>query len=202
MKLIFDPYDTYQDIIIKEVSAMVPEDLINAMAQSVDMANALSNVKSSLADLNEMIAATDKKIAKTTVLLIDDDPSQIKTARVILKDNYTILSSLRGREAVELFKQHQRNIKAVLLDIRLPDINGFEVFNQLKEIKPQIPIIFITAYQDSYESQEVIAEKYRPFGYIVKNHEKEIEMIKSTLASAVDYYTKCQQLDNINPENL
>lgn len=176
---------------------MLTEEKTKMSPQYSDVNNILTTMKTSIEDLNKMISQTNIKDRKDTILLVDDDASQITSAKAILQLHYTLVIAQRGGEAVEVYRQNQQKIKAVLLDIRLPDLDGFEVFKRIKLLNNQIPIIFITAYQSSYDSPEIIYEKFQPFGYIVKNHEKEVEMIKTTLASAVAFYNQALELDRI-----
>ncbi len=128
--------------------------------------------------------------AKSVVLVIDDDPTQLFSIQKILEDSYHLLICDRGLKAIELYRHEQDQVSAILLDIRLPDIEGFDVFRKLKGINHNIPIIFITGYQGVYGDGFEIYKEYRPHGYIVKNHENEMEMIRDTLATAVSYYKK------------
>lgn len=77
------------------------------------------------------------------LLLIEDD----ETIRTGLKyylecENFKIFESENKNKSIELYKNN--NIDIVLLDINLPDIDGFNLFKLLKEIK-DVPIIFLTA---------------------------------------------------------
>src|SRR5262249_60926857 len=49
-----------------------------------------------------------------------------------------------GHEAIALVRQ--TNYQAVLVDIRLPDMDGYEIFHRLREIQPQTPIILMTGF--------------------------------------------------------
>lgn len=133
---------------------------------------------------NEIIKILD------TVMVVDDDESQLFSIKKVLERDYNLILCDRGQKALDTYAQHQDTIKAVLLDIRLPDIEGFEVFKRLKDMNENIPIIFITGYQSTYGDGFEVYREYRPHGYIVKNHENEIAMIKDTLANAVAYYNK------------
>ncbi len=86
------------------------------------------------------------KIEKSCILLIDDDPLIVAILRYILEhEQYKVLDAQNGREGLQLAEQEQPDL--VLLDINLPDINGFSVCKQLKQNGETcgIPIIFLTA---------------------------------------------------------
>ncbi len=123
-----------------------------------------------------------------TVMIVDDDESQLFSIKKILERDYELILCDRGQKALDEYAQQQNKIKAILLDIRLPDIEGFEVFKLIKDKNQNIPIIFITGYQTTYGDGFEVYRQYRPHGYIVKNHENEVTMIKDTLANAVAFY--------------
>lgn len=83
---------------------------------------------------------------KTTVAIVDDDPTIVKVVRIILQANgFEVVEALNGTEALELVKREMPDI--VLLDIMMPDMDGFEVLRLLKEDEETegIPVVFLTA---------------------------------------------------------
>lgn len=85
-----------------------------------------------------------------TILIVDDNPKIIQVAVNILKvDHYKILVSTSGLNA--LSKIPSINIDLILLDVLMPEMNGYELFDELKKIEKtkDIPIIFLTALNDS-----------------------------------------------------
>ena len=73
-----------------------------------------------------------------------------KLFETILKKDYTILHAWDGREAVELFKTHQPHL--VLMDIKMPVLNGYEATAEIRKLSERVPIIAVTAY--AYASDE------------------------------------------------
>ncbi len=86
---------------------------------------------------------------RTTVLIVDDTPSNIKTLAGMLKEKYKIIISKSGEEALDLM-QNGPLPDLVLLDIMMPGLDGYEVCKRLKADKrtENIPVIFITAKSD------------------------------------------------------
>lgn len=132
---------------------------------------------------------------KDVILVVDDDASQLLSIKKMLNSSYELVTCDRGLKAIELYTEEQDRIMSVLLDIRLPDIEGFEVFKRIKDINSNIPIIFITGYQGTYGDGFEVYKEYRPHGYIVKNHENEMNMIKDTLRNAVDSYKRVLEVE-------
>ena len=81
---------------------------------------------------------------KKSLLIVDDEKINILTFKHILGDEYTIYSAKNGQEAIEIAKKHLPDL--ILLDILMPDMNGYEVLTLIKTIKElaEIPVIFIT----------------------------------------------------------
>lgn len=76
------------------------------------------------------------------ILIVEDDI----TIRIGLKycleyENFEVIEASNGNEALGLLKD---NVSLILLDVNLPDINGFDLFKKIKEVK-NVPIIFLTA---------------------------------------------------------
>ncbi|MDD5066703.1 MAG: ATP-binding protein [bacterium] len=130
-----------------------------------------------------------------TVLLVDDDENIIRSLEFIFKDKYNIISCLTGSEALEKFSQNKDKISAVLLDIKMDDKDGIEIFQEIKKIEPSIPIIFNTAYPGEYKPLDLI-QTLHPFGYIVKGSDPAI--LYDNLASAVEYRQLINEKDLLN----
>jgi adenylate cyclase len=82
---------------------------------------------------------------KKLVLLVDDTPASIQVIRNILKDSYTTRIATNGSKALELAKELPQP-DLILLDVMMPDLDGYEVCSRLK-LDPttrDIPIIFLT----------------------------------------------------------
>lgn len=86
------------------------------------------------------------------VLVVDDDPSILLLCRVNLElDGFRVLEAADGATALELAREHRPDI--VLLDLMLPDIDGFQVLRELKE-DPQrrdLPVVILTARTDDQD---------------------------------------------------
>jgi len=89
-----------------------------------------------------------------TILVVDDDPGNIRVLSSLLKDDCRVLIAKSGNSAIDI--AHHSAPHLILLDIVMPDMDGFEIIKQLKQsIKTQnIPIIFITGLNsDASEEQ-------------------------------------------------
>src|SRR5687767_14588050 len=86
---------------------------------------------------------------KTSILIVDDLPEKILVYRTVLEElGQTIVTASSGAEAL---RQVLRNEFAViLLDVNMPDMNGFETARLIRQRKlsAHVPIIFLTAFAD------------------------------------------------------
>jgi len=83
--------------------------------------------------------------SKKVVLLVDDTPANIQVVHNILKDSYTIRIATNGIKALDLAKAFPQP-DLILLDVMMPDLDGYEVCSRLKSDPNtrEIPIIFLT----------------------------------------------------------
>jgi two-component system, cell cycle sensor histidine kinase and response regulator CckA len=78
-----------------------------------------------------------------TILVVEDEKSLLDLARLIFESKgYTVLAAKDGVEAVEMYKQNREKISIVFTDIGLPRLNGRDMFAKLKEIDPDVKVIF------------------------------------------------------------
>lgn len=101
-----------------------------------------------------------------TILIVDDTPLNIEILLELLGEKYDVLVALSGEAALNIVSNEQ--IDMILLDIMMPEMDGFEVCQKLKEnpLTKDIPVVFITAKTD----EESIEKAYEMGGvdYISK----------------------------------
>ena len=85
-----------------------------------------------------------KLLRSFKILLVDDDNSIANSFKINLENYYELLIANNGKQAIEFVNHH--SIDLVLLDIKLPDINGLELLPQIKQINNSIEVIIITGY--------------------------------------------------------
>jgi DNA-binding NtrC family response regulator len=82
--------------------------------------------------------------ARTKVLVIDDDDSVRESFRNYLEDNdYIIYEATNGRQGLELFATEKPDV--VLVDLRMPELDGLQVLGKITTASPDTPIIVISA---------------------------------------------------------
>ncbi len=84
-----------------------------------------------------------------TILLVDDEESIRSLGRVMLERmGFSVYSAADGREAVDIFRKNRDRIICVLLDLTMPNMGGEETFRELRIIRPDIPIIISSGYNE------------------------------------------------------
>ena len=84
---------------------------------------------------------------KTKILLVDDDKFMLEFVKAQLNvDKYNVSTCIDSVLALDLIKKGDEAPDIVISDIMMPDMDGLELLKKIKEIKPSLPVVFITAY--------------------------------------------------------
>jgi excisionase family DNA binding protein len=103
-------------------------------------------IKRSLLDRD--VLRKEDEAGQPTVMVVDDDPAlQALFKQFLKKAGFGRLVVGSGAEAITMARKQKFDF--VFLDLKLPDIPGDEVYTQLKELYPDLPIVVITGYPDS-----------------------------------------------------
>ncbi len=91
------------------------------------------------------------------ILVVDDDRSMANTLSDILKvKGYQAEAVYSGAEALE--RVNERAYDCVLTDIKMPQINGAELYGMISEIRPEMPVVFMTAYATEHLVRKALEE--------------------------------------------
>ena len=117
---------------------------------------------------------------KETILIVDDDYESLMLLNVLLrKSSYKLVVAKTGNDAIETCKKN-KNIKLILMDIKMPIMDGYTAALKIKELFPELPIIAQTAFATEYD-----IEKYSNIfdDYITKpiDTNKLLTILKSNL---------------------
>jgi len=93
-----------------------------------------------------------------TILVVDDDQVfRESTCEVLSRMGYQTIEAWDGKESIKQFEQHQDEIRLIFMDILMPGLTGIQASRRIRKISPDIPIIFLTAYD---RTQPLEAEVY------------------------------------------
>jgi CheY-like chemotaxis protein len=111
-----------------------------------------------------MQTANEKSEKKGVILFVDDDELVLKVGgKMIQRLDYEVLIARDGEEAIALFEKYKAAVDVVILDMRMPGMNGATVHDHLREIKPDTKIILASGYLENGRAKDIIAHKYNDF---------------------------------------
>ena len=94
-------------------------------------------------------------IFNATVLFVDDEPAILDVlGRTFKNDISQIFTAAHPDEALDIIKKN--NVELVVLDLRMPEKDGLTLYKELKEIRPNLSVIFLTAHGDKETVQEAL----------------------------------------------
>ena len=106
-------------------------------------------------DLNQVFKQSAKDLHAKVLIVEDDEVSTRFLVELLSPFDLTIIKADNGIEAYELFKEHV-DIQMVLLDIRLPGLDGYKLAELFKKMRPDVPIIAQTAYGLMHDRQKCL----------------------------------------------
>ena len=99
-----------------------------------------------------------------TILFVDDDEEIISVGRKILASlGYTVLAADGGQAAIDLFLDQKKRIDLVILDYVMPGMGGREVFDVLKQTKPDVKVLLSSGYSSTDQVAALIEKGCRGF---------------------------------------
>ena len=163
---IFDPFFT-----TKEVGRGTGLGLASAYG-IIKNHNGVINVTSKKGEgttFNIFLPASHKKILKSceippkllqgneTVLLVDDEEMIINIGKALLERlGYEVITAENGANAIEIYKSETHNIDIIILDMIMPVMGGVETYNHLKELNPDIKVLFSSGYNIDEGTSELL----------------------------------------------
>jgi two-component system cell cycle sensor histidine kinase/response regulator CckA len=82
----------------------------------------------------------------TKILIAEDDQAVRELmSRLLMALGFHVLMAGNGQEAVDLFRSTTENINLIITDIRMPVMDGYEAVRQIKAMKPEIRVIFMSS---------------------------------------------------------
>ena len=121
-------------------------------------------------------------MANPKILICDDEEGIRESLKLVLGDDYNLVTVDSGEMAIKVL-QNSKDIKLILLDIKMPKTSGLDVLQEIKKKFPQVKIIMVTGYK----SVETAAEATRlgASGYIIKPFKSQeiLDTVKKNLGN-------------------
>ena len=91
---------------------------------------------------------------KSTILVCDDETGIRDALKLILENDYHLFYARHGKDAVDQVKAHSPDL--VIMDVKMPYLNGLEALPKIKRARPRVRILMITGYESSDVAAEAI----------------------------------------------
>ena len=104
------------------------------------------------------------------ILVAEDEDSNYELVRIVLNKRYRLMRAKNGIEAVTICEDEHPDL--ILMDIRMPDMNGLDATRIIKEVSPEIPIIALSAYafdQNIREAKAAGCSEFMPKPFKVED---------------------------------
>ncbi len=129
---------------------------------------------------------------RRNILIVDDEPNAIRVLSVILREEgYHVYESMDVDGAIDIIQRE--DVHAIITDLKMPAKDGFQLFKYVTENKPDIPVVFLTAY-GNVESA-VNAMRSGAYYYFIKP--PDYPKLKNVLARALDQYCMKKEFENL-----
>lgn len=106
------------------------------------------------------------------ILIVDDEPGMLRAAERVLSDTYLVRTAARPSEALDVVQTFAPDL--VVCDIRMPEMDGFELVNALRERSPGIDVIFMTGSSAEPEAALVRAIRHQAFFFVQKPFDRQV----------------------------
>lgn len=129
---------------------------------------------------------------KNRLLIADDSKMNREILKEILGDEYIVTEAKDGTEAIELLKKEEDSFSALLLDLNMPETNGYQVLEWMNEeyVIERIPVIVILA-EDNHEN---IEKAYELGAIDYFTHPFDMFEIQKRVAGTLNLYKKYENL--------
>ena len=124
------------------------------------------------------------------IVVVDDDLSMLRAIERVLKQDYDVIATAAPRDALKIADDFKPDL--ALLDIRMPDLDGFELMKELKNVRPHLDIILMTGSVHEIDGQLIRAIREKAFYFLQKPFDREV------LQTLVQ---RCLELRKLNWEN-
>ncbi len=105
----------------------------------------------------EKKSGEDAKAGSGIILLVDDEEMIIRVGRQMLEAlGYQVIEARSGKEAIEVYRENQDRIHVIILDVIMPDMDGSETFDILKEIDPDVKVLLASGYSIDGKAGEIL----------------------------------------------
>jgi two-component system, cell cycle sensor histidine kinase and response regulator CckA len=116
------------------------------------------------------------------ILVVDDEPlSRRSICRLLSRDGHLTLSAGDGREALEVFGREGQSIELVLMDLDMPELDGYGAMLEMRRQRPEVRVVFLTGFVTDVRKREL----YEAGASVVLNKPCDAVTLREALALAL-----------------
>jgi signal transduction histidine kinase/CheY-like chemotaxis protein len=114
---------------------------------------------------SDLSAGTVARVPASNLILVIDDEEGVRNvaARLLKRAGWTVLTAADGRSGIDVFQANGDAIGCVLLDLTMPHMSGEQVFHELRQISPDVPIILCSGYSEENATSRFIGHALAGF---------------------------------------
>lgn len=132
-----------------------------------------------------------------TVLVVDDSTTNRSILCDILHSDYTVIQAENGIQALTKLKRQDKKVDAIILDIIMPEMDGYEFMNKIKQDKTlsQIPVIILTEKSDRDTEKKVLESG--AWDFVPKPYDADIIKLRLKNVIARSQVSLLKELNNV-----
>jgi two-component system, cell cycle sensor histidine kinase and response regulator CckA len=110
-------------------------------------------------------AASDGKMGSGEVVLVVEDDELVRTVlvRALEETGFQVLPAANGAEALEIADNSEQQLDAVITDLAMPQLSGRELSERLEQLRPGVPVLFVSGHADDEVARRGLLDPGRPF---------------------------------------
>lgn len=133
-------------------------------------------------EVSEKPPREELQLGTGTILVVDDDKMVRRAVATTLRSlGYLTFEAGSGREAVELYREHHALIRAVVLDMIMPGMDGSATYRAMREIDPAVSVLLMSGYTMNEDVQALLEQGAA--GFVMKPYS--VEVLARSLAGVI-----------------
>jgi CheY-like chemotaxis protein len=102
-------------------------------------------------------AGTENTLSGIRLLMVDDEEVIVSSVRRVLENyGYIVVGAADGKQALRLFQENPSAFDVVISDVAMPGMSGVELAKELLSIRPEVPVILCSGYQDVPDASQLL----------------------------------------------
>ncbi len=117
--------------------------------------------QNSLLDIPQKMEETILLREKPLLLIVEDNADNFRLYECLLRKEFDLLHAWNGEESINMYRLHLPDL--ILMDIKMPVMDGYEAFTEIRKLSYGVPIIAVTAYAYASDEQKAIEHGFTDY---------------------------------------